>query len=235
VSAPGTAALLEQAVKEGADLVGGLDPIGIDNDLDGQLDIIFGIATQHDVGIDIHLHDPNEVGARTLVQIAKCTVAGGLQGRVNVSHAYGLGDLAPARLDEVATELAAAGVSIMSNAPGKGSFPPIDRLMEHGVRVFSGSDNIRDPWWPFGDADQLERAMLVAYRMDWRTDELLTEALQLVTTHAAAAVGLPRYGLGEFGACADLVLVDAETVAEAVVARQPRALVLAHGNVITGE
>jgi cytosine/creatinine deaminase len=232
ITCPGTAELLEQAVCEGADLVGGLDPIGFDADLDGQLDVVFGIAVRHGVGVDIHLHDPGEIAARTLFEVAKRTVAGGLQGRVNVSHAYGMGDLDTDRLQVVCEALAEAGVSIMSNAPGRGSFPPIDALLERGVSVFSGSDNIRDPWWPFGDADQLERAMLVAYRMDWRTDEWLAEALQLVTHRAASALGLTRYGLGVPGAPADLVLVDAETVAEAVVARPRRALAVAHGRVI---
>jgi cytosine deaminase len=107
-------------------------------------------------------------------------------------------------------------------------------LLEAGVQVFSGSDNIRDPWWPFGDADQLERAMLVAYRMDWRTDAWLEESLRLVTDRAAAALGLGPYGLGIVGAPADLVLVAAETLAEAVVARPPRAMVLSKGCVVNG-
>jgi cytosine deaminase len=234
VTAPGTAELLEQAVVEGADLVGGLDPIGFDGDLSGQLDAVFGVAARHGVGVDLHLHDPGEMAAETLLEIARRTVDGGLRRRVNVSHAYGLGDLGVDRLRIVADALADAGVSIMSNAPGRGSFPPIDALLERGVSVFSGSDNIRDPWWPFGDADQLERAMIVAYRMDWRTDEWLAEALQLVTHRAATALGIAKYGLGAPGAPADLVLVDAETVAEAVVARPRRALVVAHGQVIGG-
>jgi cytosine deaminase len=234
ISAPGTADLLAAAIEEGADVVGGLDPIGIDADLDGQLDVIFDVAERYGKAVDIHLHDADELAAITLESIAARTMAADLSGRVNVSHAYGLGDLAPARLRQVAFTLARAGVSIMSNAPGRGSFPPIDMLLEAGVQVFSGSDNIRDPWWPFGDADQLERAMLVAYRMDWRTDAWLEESLRLVTDRAAAALGLGPYGLGISGAPADLVLVAAETLAEAVVARPPRAAVLSRGCLVSG-
>ncbi len=75
--------------------------------------------------------------------------------------------------------------------------------------------------------------MLVAYRMDWRTDSWLEDALRLVTQRAADALGVELYGLGVPGASADLVLVHAETLAEAVVARPPRALVMARGQVIT--
>src|ERR671911_141063 len=61
LSAPGTVELLGAAIREGADLVGGLDPISFDGDLDGHLDAIFGVADHHGVGLDIHLHDPGEM------------------------------------------------------------------------------------------------------------------------------------------------------------------------------
>src|SRR5690349_14123995 len=57
VRSPGTATLLDEAIAAGADLVGGLDPVGIDHDLDGHLDAVFDIARRRSVGIDIHLHD----------------------------------------------------------------------------------------------------------------------------------------------------------------------------------
>ncbi|HEX5531886.1 MAG TPA: cytosine deaminase, partial [Methylomirabilota bacterium] len=63
VSRPGTAELLEQAVKDGAELIGGVDPTGIDGDAAGQLDVVFGIAGRHGAGVDIHLHDGGEEGA----------------------------------------------------------------------------------------------------------------------------------------------------------------------------
>jgi cytosine/adenosine deaminase-related metal-dependent hydrolase len=53
----------------------------------------------------------------------------------------------------------------------KTSFPPIDVLREAGVLVFSGSDNVRDAWWPYGDADMIERAMIVGYCSGFYTDE----------------------------------------------------------------
>jgi cytosine/adenosine deaminase-related metal-dependent hydrolase len=78
---PGTVELLEEAVKQGADLVGGLDPAAIDGDPRGQLDGIFAIAERHRAGVDIHLHDPGELGAFQVELIAERTTALGLQGR----------------------------------------------------------------------------------------------------------------------------------------------------------
>jgi cytosine deaminase len=95
-------------------------------------------------------------------------------------------------------------------------------LLEAGVNVFSGNDNIRDSWWPYGDGDLLERAMLVGYRSGFNTDNQLVAAFDMVTANAARALGLKDYGLTA-GAAADFVVLDARHVQEAVVARpKPR-------------
>ena len=88
---PGTAELLDEALAAGADLIGGLDPAGIDGDVKGHLDVVFGLAERHGVGVDIHLHDAGALGCFELRDIAARTIATGLQGRVAVSHAFALG------------------------------------------------------------------------------------------------------------------------------------------------
>ncbi len=59
----------------------------------------------------------------------------------------------------------------MTNAPGSRAFPPIKDLVEAGVLVFSGNDNVRDSWWPYGEADMLQRAMLLGYCSGFYTDD----------------------------------------------------------------
>uniref|UniRef100_UPI000A393AFC amidohydrolase n=1 Tax=Streptomyces sp. NRRL B-24572 TaxID=1962156 RepID=UPI000A393AFC len=230
VAAPGVADLLDAALADGADLVGGLDPVGFDGDPDGQLDIVFGFAERHGKGIDLHLHDGGETGTAQLRDIAARTAALGLGGKVAVSHAYALGAVDAAELDRTATALAAAGVAIMTNGPG-GHVPPVLRLREHGVRVFAGSDNIRDTWWPYGTADMLERATVIGLRTGLMTDPELSVAASLVTGEAAAALGLTDYGIAP-GARADLVAVAAGSVPEAVAAHPRRLLVLHAGKVV---
>ena len=141
---PGTAELLDAAVREGADLVGGLDPAGFDKDIEGHLATVFGIAERRDVGIDLHLHDPDALGISELEAIAERTKALGMQGRVAVSHAYALGDVPIDTVKRTAAKLADAGVAIMTNAPGNRAFPPILALRDEGVTVFLGNDNIQD-------------------------------------------------------------------------------------------
>ncbi|MDU1667461.1 MAG: amidohydrolase family protein, partial [Bradyrhizobium sp.] len=152
-----------------------------------------------------------------LEQIAARTRVLGMQGHVVVSHAYALGDLAADALKRIADVLATSGVAIMTNAPGARPFPPVALLRAAGVTVFSGNDNIRDSWWPYGDGDLLNRAMMVGYRSGFYVDEELRIAFDLVTAAGAKALRLAGYGLN-VGARADFVTLDAEHVPEAVVA-----------------
>lgn len=222
VTSPGTRDLLDEAVKNGADLVGGLDPASFDGDINGHLDVIFAIADRHGVGIDIHLHDGDLLGIFEIEEIARRTKALSLGGKVTISHAYALGQVTRDVAQRTAALLADAGVAILTNAPGARAFPPVLLLRDAGVNVFGGNDNIRDSWWPFGDADLLERAMIIGYRSGFSTDADLAFALEMVTTNAARALGLENYGIVE-GAVADFVVLDAENVQEAIVSRpKPR-------------
>ncbi len=228
---PGTAALLDEAIAQGADLVGGLDPVGIDGDLDAHLDAVFAIAERRGIGVDIHLHDGGEAGLSQILAIAERTEASGLQGKVAVSHAFALGSVSIDRVTRAADVLARAGVAIMSHGPGGATIPPLKLLRERGVEVFGGSDNIRDAWSPFGNGDMLERAMLIGYRANFRHDEDLAFALDMVTAAGARMLGLADYGL-RVGGPADFVTVEATTLAEAVATRKRRNLVVKSGRIV---
>jgi cytosine/creatinine deaminase len=222
--------LLAAALMAGADLVGGLDPAGLDGDVGGQLDVVFGLAEAFGKGIDIHLHDPGEAGAAELRDIAERTIAAGLQGRVVVSHAFALGTIAPNLFEETADRLARAEIAIMTSCPPSAPVPPVNALRARGVTVFAGSDNIRDCWSPFGNGDMLDRAAIIAERHQMYGDRELREAFALATSEADKALGDPRRGL-RAGSVADLVAVEAASVADAVADRPPRTLVLRGGRI----
>ena len=228
---PGTADLLDAALRDGADLVGGLDPIGIDGDLEAHLDTVFGLAERHGAGVDIHLHDGGEGGLAQLLAIAEHSRAGGLAGKVAVSHAFALGSVPTDRAAAAADRLAEAGVAIMTHGPGGAPMPPVALLRQHGVRGFGGSDNIRDAWSPFGNGDMLERAMLIAYRANFRHDNELALAFDLVSRAAADVLDVADYGVA-VGGPADFVAVEAAALPEAVVTRPPRKLVVKAGRIV---
>jgi cytosine/adenosine deaminase-related metal-dependent hydrolase len=231
VTSPGVADLVDAAIREGADLVGGLDPAGIDGDIEGHLDAIFAIAQKHGAGLDIHLHDPGPLGAFELRQIAARASAAGMAGKVAVSHAFALGGIDEGEFARTGEALARADVAIMTNGPGAATMPPVRRLVAAGVRVFAGSDNIRDAWSPFGDGDMLGRAMMIAYRQDFRADADLELAFSLASSASAGVMGLPERG-PRVGAVADLVALPAASIAEAVAARPRRKLVMKRGRVL---
>jgi len=212
---PGTLELMHQAMRLGADIVGGLDPCAIERDPKGHLDAVFALADRHAAPVDIHLHEPGEVGAFSMELIIERTLALGLQGRVMISHAFCLGSEDAALVDPLLDALAKAGISIMTTGAPSRPVPPVKRLTAAGVVCCAGSDGIRDTWGPYGNADMLERATLVGLRNNLRRDDELALALDIVTTNGARAIGLDGYGL-RAGCAADLVLVDAESVAEAV-------------------
>jgi cytosine deaminase len=229
---PGTLDLLEQAVRDGAEVIGGLDPVGVDRDPKGQLDGIFAIAGRHGCGVDIHLHDRGDLGAVTIEMIAERTRSLGLAGKVAISHAFCLGGVEPARLESLIALLLDNDIAIMTHAPsGPTPFPPVRLLHERGVRLFTGSDGIRDTWSPLNNGDMLERAYLLAYRSGFRDDAGIEIALRMATYGGAQVMGVEHYGLA-VGSAADLVLVEAETAAEAVAFHPARRLVLKRGRVV---
>ncbi|MGP3935491.1 amidohydrolase [Nonomuraea sp. KM88] len=228
---PGTAELLEEALKGGVEAVGGLDPAGIDRDPVRHLDLIFGLAGRYGTHLDIHLHDGGSLGGWELELITERTRVLGLGGRVTVSHAYALGQLDEPYVDRLAQGFADAGVALATGAVYNYPVPPIKKLRAAGVTIACGHDGIRDLWGPYGSGDMLERAMHVAYRSTFRADEDIELALEAATYGGARALGLAGYGLAE-GDRADLVVVPSGGPAEAVVVHPGRTLVMKDGVVL---
>lgn len=228
--APGTADLLAQAARDGLiDVVGGIDPMGFDDGTAAQLDVVFGLADRHGLGVDIHLHDIGPAGLGPLREIIARTRALGLQGKVTVSHAF----CVPAAPDveQVADELADAGVALTTVAPDVVRVLPVAWLRQRGVRVGVGSDGVRDSWSPFGNADMLDRVHLLARCTRARLDEDLGDCYVVAAHGGADLLGLPRADLTP-GAPADFLLVDGECLPQVVVDRPPRSMVVRAGRVI---
>ena len=228
---PGTAELLEEALRAGVETIGGIDPAGMDGDPVRHLDIVFDLAARYDARIDLHLHDGGSLGTWELELIIGRTRETGLAGRVTVSHAYGFCQADPAAQARLIDHLAEAGVTLLTAAVYSFPVPPIKRLRAAGVNVACGHDGICDLWGPYGSGDMLERAMHVAYRNTFRRDEDIELALEAATYGGARALGREPYGLVP-GAPADLVVVAAGSAAEAVVTHPTRELVLKGGRVV---
>ncbi|MGW8601036.1 amidohydrolase [Streptomyces sp. NPDC055893] len=231
IRTPGTAALLEKAAREGLiDMIGGIDPIGFDNALDDQLDVVFGIADRHGVGVDIHLHDRGEKGMKAMRGIVERTRALSLAGKVTVSHVFCLPGLTDPELGSIAADLGDQDIALTTVAPSDSLVLPIARLREHGVRVGLGSDGVRDSWSPFGNADMMHRAHILGWVTDVRLDDELRDCYDVAAHGGADVMGLAHADFTA-GAPADFVLVRGECLPQVVV-DMPRRDMVVHGGVV---
>lgn len=228
---PGVLDLLDQAAAAGATNIGGLDPASIDRDPVAQLDGLFEIAERRGVGLDIHLHDGGLLGAFQYELIIERTVKAGLQGRVTVSHGFALGELPAARQAELVDKLGEAGISWATVAPVRTAPLPWQAMRDRGVAIGLGTDGIRDLWSPYGDGDLLRVAQNFAKLHGLRTDDELTYAVELATVAGGAFVHRDNHDIVP-GARADIVLLDAENVPDALVRAPARHLVIAGGRVV---
>jgi len=156
--------LVKEAMRNGATIVGGVDPATVDRDLDKSLWTTMDIAVENNAGIDIHLHDPNTLGAFTFEKLAKLTEEANMQGKVTMSHAIGLGDLEGDSLTEIMTLLRKNEIDITTTVPINRPTIPIPTLDKFGIKVSVGHDSLTDHWSPFGTGDTLEKLNILAER-----------------------------------------------------------------------
>lgn len=227
---PGTAELLDEALRQGCEVLGGIDPCGIDRDPKGQLDTIFALAVKHQRPIDIHLHEVGDLGAFTMELIFERIRANGMQGKVAISHAFALGMNDYLRVGKLMDELAALDVAILTTGAPSATVPSVMRLKEAGIRVGGGCDGIRDTWGPWGQPDMLDRAKIIGMKNGLRKDRELEHVLHIVSQGGADVMRIEGYGL-QIGCAADLTLLTGETLAHAVVDIAPRPLVIKGGRV----
>lgn len=114
---PGTEQYLEASLKAGADVMGGIDPCTLDRDPKGHLDVVFGLAEKYQVEVDIHLHEPGELGVFSTDLILERVRALGMQGKVTMSHAYELGSVNESTSRRLIDEFAELDIAMATVAP----------------------------------------------------------------------------------------------------------------------
>lgn len=228
---PGVIDLLRRAAEAGAAFVGGLDPASIDRDPVGQLDAIFAIAAETGAGIDIHLHDPAELGAFQFDLILDRTEALGLAGRVTIAHGFAIAQVDPVRRRDLLQRMSELRVTMTTVAPLRLPQLALREFDEAGVRFGFGTDGIRDLWSPYGTGDLLGIAWQYARASSLVRDDDLRRVVDIATSDAGPFVGLTPNTLS-VGDRADLFLIDAENAMDALVRTLPRELVLGAGRVL---
>ena len=210
---------VEAALAAGVDLVGGAPHLAADPSVD--LRRLLAIAERRGVGVDLHT-DEGLAGDPTLIEFAG--IVRDWTVPVSAGHCVRLGTLEPDQLAEVISEVLASNIGIISlpitNLYLQGWEHPVSTprgitalraLIDAGVRVAAGADNVRDPFNPVGRSDALETASLLVTAGHLS----LAEAYRAVSDDARSVMGLPRAGV-TVGARAELLAVRGSTLSEVV-------------------
>jgi cytosine/adenosine deaminase-related metal-dependent hydrolase len=227
--------LMKEAMRSGANLVGGLDPAGIDRNIEKSLYEVMNLATEFDADVDIHLHDGGHVGFYTIDKLTEMTAEAKWHNRVAISHAFSLGEVPVPQQEDIAEKLSGLGMSIMSTIPFTRTLPPIDLLDRKGVNVYLGCDGFYDSWGPYGTGDVLEKVTRYGelYR---RSDERsLAQSLKLATGGPTPLTKEGEVAWPLPGDEASLVLVNASCSAETVARTPKREAVIFKGKVVSGQ
>lgn len=235
---PESRSLLVEALKSGADLIGGWP--NVEDGIEAQranVREIFDLAERFDVGVDIHadcMIDPSET---MLEYIAEETIRRGYQGRVLASHCCGLEvytDTDAARtiaaVVEAAVRIVVVPLNLLDGGPRGLSRP--QELMAAGAIVAAGSDNMNDGWYPLGTLDPLDRAQMAFFGAGFHDEGAVDTAWEMVCGQSAAVLG-GRPGDIAVGEDADLVLFDAPDRATALANMPSSRITLRRGQLVS--
>lgn len=222
------AAVARGGVLAGGNVNGGLWP----SDPARQVDELFEIARAHDADIDMHLDNWDGPQAFTLPHVAARTIEHGWQGRVAVSHIPSLAHVSEAAAADAIDLVKRAGVHVCV-LPTRMKLTRVHALMEAGVGVSCGTDNMRDPFVRYGDADILAAALLLAQILGMLSQKGVERLWDTITTAPARMLRIERYGLA-VGNPADLVVLDARDVGEAILHQAARLAVFKRGRQVAG-
>jgi cytosine deaminase len=215
-------ALLERAIDMGVDLVGGapaLDPSPVE-----AIALLVAAADHAGLPIDLHLDETTDARVFTLDAFATEVTRRNLGGRATASHCVSLGQQEPEKAAGTAARLAAAGIGVVTLPQtnlflqGRGQptrvlrgLTAVQVLRQAGVVVGAGGDNWRDPFNPLGRIDPFETAGLLVAAAHLSP----ADAYAAVSEAARRVMGLEPVAL-EAGSPADLLAVEASTIADAV-------------------
>ena len=230
-------ALLRDALSAGADLVGGAP--ALDDDPAGAVDALAAAAADAATGLDLHVDETIDPAVFTLPRLVAIADAG-FGFPITASHVVSLGVQAPERRLAAARSLARAGIGVVTLPQtnlflqGRGLGPAAPRgltavreLLDAGVVLAAGGDNVQDPFNPMGRADPLETASLLVVGAHLTP----AEAFAAVSSAAREVMRLPAVTIAP-GAPADLVAIRAGDLGGAVASGTPDRIVLRGGQIV---
>jgi cytosine deaminase len=246
LSYPGGVELMEEALRLGADAVGGIPHYEHTREMGVRsVKESFRLAEKHDKFIDIHCDETDDPHSRFLEVMAAEAIRTGMGERVTASHTTAFGSYDNAYAFKLMNFLAKSGINFVANPlvnitlqgrydtyPKRRGITRVKELWQNGLNVSLGYDDIMDPWYPLGNGNMLQPAHMAVHACHMTGREEVTACFDMVTGNAARTLGLKDYGIAE-GNPANLVLVDAPDKWEAIRRLATTTLVVKDGEVIS--
>ena len=242
---PGALALLKRALDLGVDVVGGIPHFertmgeGAES-----VRLLCELAAERGLRVDMHCDETDDPLSRHIETLSFHTQRLGLQGRVAGSHLTSMHSMDNYYVSKLLPLIAEAGVAAIANPlinitlqgrhdtyPKRRGMTRVPELLAAGVPVAFGHDCVMDPWYSLGSGDMLEVAHMGLHVAQMTSQAAMRQCFDAVTTTPARILGLEGYGL-DVGCRADLVLLQARDVVEALRLRAHRLLVLRAGRVV---
>lgn len=218
---PGTDDLLVRGLRDGAGVIGGAPYT--DTDPHGQIDRIFELAREYDVDVDLHLDFGPTTDEMTIEHVCRRADEYGWGGRVAVGHVTRFAQMARPHFAVLTRRLADAGVAVTvlpatdlflmhrehtANHSVPRGVTPLHLMAEGGVTCSLSTNNVLNPFTPFGDCSLVRMANLYANIAQIGDPAAMAGCLDMVSAGSARLMNLADYGI-EVGKPADLVVLDA--------------------------
>jgi len=232
VREPGAADLVREAMALGADVVGGIPWIEFtDSDIAQHVKEIFDIAEEYDKGVSMLVDDAGDAGLRSLELMALETIKRGWQGRSLAHHARAMALYPKPYFQKLAALLKKAEMGVVTDPHTGPLHARVRELLEEGVLVCLGQDDVSDAYYPYGRSNMLEIAFLASHLLWMTAAEEMEILYDMITTRAAQAMGLSDFKLA-VGAPAHVVVLSQPNVLEALRYHERPAYVISHGKLL---
>ncbi|MDD9269322.1 amidohydrolase family protein [Paenibacillus sp. GCM10023248] len=215
---------IEEALRMGVDGIGGAPHLSITPKED--IDYVFKLAEKYDVPVDLHCDETDNPAMRTVLHIAERTKSQGYEGRVTVDHLCALASMTDADAHGIINRMADARLKAVSlpavnlylqgrhdSFPVRRGVTRLKEIWEAGIPIAVASDNIHDPFHPFGRGDLLQIALIGSYAAHMGRPDDLRTLLRMITDVPAQVLGLTGTGI-QAGHEASFVILDGSTPEE---------------------
>ena len=224
-SFPNGAELVEEALKMGADVVGGIPHYEFTREYGVQsMKTAFDLAEKYNVLVDIHCDEIDDEQSRFVEVVVKEAYERGLGSRVTASHTTAMGSYNNAYASKLFRILKMSEINFVSNPlvnihlqgrfdtyPKRRGLTRVKELLEAGMNVCFGQDDIFDPWYPLGTGNMLQVLHMGIHAAQLMGYEQIVDSIDLITKNSAKTLNIEdNYGIEE-GKPANFIILDAES------------------------